>query len=132
MADLASVLDSLVGDDLHALPAGVQLDRLRELARARNRLDAEIARSVRVAIRTPPHVVPRQAVGLPAQLIGIALKRLPSTVGDAITAAIARVFIGDLTRHGLARPEDGLVTRYRSRSALPPAEGITNTSPSGL
>ena len=77
------------------------------------------ARSVRVAIRTPPHVVPRQAVGLPAQLIGIALKRLPSTVGDAITAAIARVFIGDLTRHGVARPEDGLVTRYRSRSALP-------------
>ena len=63
--------------------------------------------------------MPRQAVGLPAQLIGIALKRLPSTVGDAITAAIARVFIGDLTRHGLARPEDGLVTRYRSRSALP-------------
>ena len=77
------------------------------------------ARSVRVAIRTPPHVVPRQAVGLPAQLIGVALKSLPTAAGDAITAAIARVFIGDLTRYGLARAEDGLVTRYRSRSALP-------------
>ena len=77
------------------------------------------ARSVRVAVRTPPHVVPRQALGLPAQAVGIALERLPSGVGDAVTDAISRVFIGDLTGSGLARPDDGLVTRYRHRGSLP-------------
>jgi cation diffusion facilitator CzcD-associated flavoprotein CzcO len=77
------------------------------------------ARTIRVAIRTPPHVVPRQALGLPAQVVGIALARLPATVGDVITRLIARMFIGDLTRHGLARPHDGLVSRHRRRRAVP-------------
>ena len=45
------------------------------------------ARSVRVSIRTPPHIVPRQALGLPAQVVGIGLKRLPAAIGDAVTAA---------------------------------------------
>ena len=55
MGQLAAALDALADHDLHdlhALPAGVQLDRLRELTQVRNRLDAEIARSVRVAETT--------------------------------------------------------------------------------
>ncbi len=52
MGELASALDALAAEDLHALPAGAQLDRLRELAQIRNRLDAELARSVRVAETT--------------------------------------------------------------------------------
>src|SRR5215211_9131052 len=57
MADLASALDALAAEDLHALPAGVQLERLRELTQLRNRLDAEIARSVRHAelAQAPEH-----------------------------------------------------------------------------
>jgi cation diffusion facilitator CzcD-associated flavoprotein CzcO len=77
------------------------------------------ARSVSVAIRTPPHVVPRQALGLPAQVVGIALTHLPAAAGDAITRLIARVFIGDLAGYGIARPDDGLVSRHRSRRAVP-------------
>jgi hypothetical protein len=52
MVELASALDALAAHDLHALPAGAQLDRIRKLAQARNRLDAELARSVRVAEAT--------------------------------------------------------------------------------
>jgi hypothetical protein len=49
VGELASALDALAADDLHALPAGAQLDRIRELVLTRNRLDAELARSIRVA-----------------------------------------------------------------------------------
>ena len=52
MAELATALDALAAQDLHALPAGVQLASLAELATLRNRLDAEIARRVRVAETT--------------------------------------------------------------------------------
>ena len=57
MGELGSALDALATEDLHALPAGAQLDRIRGLLRARNRLDAEIVRRVRVAETTqaPEH-----------------------------------------------------------------------------
>jgi putative flavoprotein involved in K+ transport len=77
------------------------------------------ARSVRVAIRTSPHVVPRQALGVPAQVVGVALTNMPTAAGDAITRLLAKVFIGDLTRYGLTRPDDGVVSRYRGRRAVP-------------
>jgi len=44
-----SALDALAADDLHALSAGAQLDRTTELIRAANRIQAELARTVRVA-----------------------------------------------------------------------------------
>ena len=49
MGELESALDGLAADDLHALSAGEQLDRTAELVRARNRIDAELARTVRIA-----------------------------------------------------------------------------------
>lgn len=77
------------------------------------------AGSVALAVRTPPHVVPRQALGLPAQVVGAALERLPTAAGDAITTAISRLFVGDLRRHGLPRAADGVVSRSRARGAVP-------------
>jgi hypothetical protein len=49
MSELESALDVLAADDLPALSAGEQLDRTALLVRARNRIDAELARTVRVA-----------------------------------------------------------------------------------
>jgi hypothetical protein len=49
VGELDSALDALAADDLHALCAGEQLDRTAELVRARNRIDAELARTVRIA-----------------------------------------------------------------------------------
>jgi len=52
-----SALDALAAEDLHVLPAAVQLARTAELVRARNRIDAELARTVRIADLTqaPEH-----------------------------------------------------------------------------
>ena len=57
MGELASALDALAGEDLFALPAPALLDRTRELVAARNRIDAELARTVRRAelAQAPEH-----------------------------------------------------------------------------
>ncbi|RBY80820.1 endonuclease [Geodermatophilus sp. TF02-6] len=49
MGELSSGLDALVTDDLHALGDGELLERTAELVRLRNRIDAELARTVRAA-----------------------------------------------------------------------------------
>jgi len=46
---LSSALNALADDDLHALDDGALLDRTAALVRERNRLDAELARTVRAA-----------------------------------------------------------------------------------
>jgi hypothetical protein len=57
VGELQSALDSLATEDLHAMGAGGLLYRTAELVRARNRIDAELARTVRVADLTqaPEH-----------------------------------------------------------------------------
>ena len=49
MGELESALDSLTTDDLHAMASAALLDRTAELVRARNRIDSELARTVRIA-----------------------------------------------------------------------------------
>jgi hypothetical protein len=49
MGEFASALDDFLAADLHAMVAPQLLDRTAELVRARNRIDAELARTVRVA-----------------------------------------------------------------------------------
>jgi hypothetical protein len=55
--ELQSALDALAADDLHVMVAPRLLDRTAELVRARNRIDAELARTVRVAdcAQAPEH-----------------------------------------------------------------------------
>ena len=57
MGELQSALDALAADDLHAMAAPRLLDRTADLVRARNRIDAELARTVRVAdcAQAPEH-----------------------------------------------------------------------------
>ncbi len=57
MGELASALEALAAGDLHALAAPQLLDRTAELVRARNRIDAELARTVRRAdlAQAPEH-----------------------------------------------------------------------------
>src|SRR3954454_10035852 len=57
VSELQSALDALAVDDLHALSAGEQLDRTAMLVRARGRIDAGLARTVRVGdlMQAPEH-----------------------------------------------------------------------------
>src|SRR4051812_44025488 len=49
MSELRSALDAIAADDVHSLAPRQQLDRIAEILEARNRLDAQLARSVRAA-----------------------------------------------------------------------------------
>jgi putative flavoprotein involved in K+ transport len=69
------------------------------------------ASRVRLSIRRPPNVVQRTVAGVvPAQVVSIALARLPLRVADALARATARVTVGDLRRFGLPAPDRGIYT----------------------
>jgi len=77
------------------------------------------AASVRLAIRTPPHIVRRATAGWPAQMNGVLLGRLPERAFNAMAATMARLEIPDLRPYGIARPADGLKTRLRTQRYVP-------------
>jgi hypothetical protein len=57
VGELASALDALAADDLYACTAPQLLDRAKQLVLARNRIDAELARTTRRAelVQAPEH-----------------------------------------------------------------------------
>ena len=73
---------------------------------------------VRLAIRTPPHILRRSTLGWPAQRNGILCRRLPARLVDPLAAQLGRISVPDLGPYGLPRPETGLYTRVRD-GAIP-------------
>ena len=77
------------------------------------------AARVRLSARTPPNIVPRDAAGLPGQLVGVAVRRLPPRLADLAIRFSQRIFVGDLARYGLPMPDDGVYTRLLRDGGLP-------------
>ena len=77
------------------------------------------ASRVRLAVRTPPQIARRDRAGVPAQVLGLALGRLPARVGDALGLALRRLSIPDLTEFGLPRPTVGPATTFRATKQIP-------------
>ncbi|MEN3270680.1 NAD(P)/FAD-dependent oxidoreductase [Pseudonocardia sp.] len=74
---------------------------------------------VRLAVRTPPHIVRRDVAGWPSQLTGILMRHLPATVVDRAANWQARLSMPDLTPYGMPRPQDGLYTRILTHRVVP-------------
>jgi len=77
------------------------------------------ATRTRLAVRTPPQIVRRATAGIPAQLIGIAIKRMPPGWVDPISKAQRRLSIPDLAAQGLPRPEVGIRTTFIATGTTP-------------
>jgi putative flavoprotein involved in K+ transport len=77
------------------------------------------AASVRVSIRTPPHIVFRQQNGIANPMLGVAFRHLPPRVFDPIAARMRQLAVGDLTEYGLPTPTDGLYERVLRDDAIP-------------
>ena len=75
--------------------------------------------TVSLVVRTPPHIVPREPFGIPADIVGIALRRLPVSVGDRMVDIAARPTIAALRRCGLHAPTEGAMSRHRRDGAEP-------------
>jgi cation diffusion facilitator CzcD-associated flavoprotein CzcO len=77
------------------------------------------AGKVRLAVRTPPHIVLRASAWGPNDLLAAALQRLPARIADSIDAFIRRKTIGDLAPYGLDLPEDGTFSAFKRDGAQP-------------
>ncbi|MHB8471171.1 MAG: NAD(P)/FAD-dependent oxidoreductase, partial [Gaiellaceae bacterium] len=73
----------------------------------------------RLSVRTPPQIIRRATVGIPAQLIGIAIRRMPQSWVDPFTKAQRRLAIPDLEPWGLPRPEHGVRTAFITTGTTP-------------
>ncbi len=82
-------------------------------------LSAGVARRVRMAVRTPPHLVPRSAAGIPVDTFSAAFQRLPVPVLDQAAALMRRVWFGDLRRQGLPAPRTGIYSALLTDEQIP-------------
>ena len=77
------------------------------------------AARVRIAIRTPPQIAKRSALGIPTHLVGIALGKLPPRLGGRITSTLRRLTIPDLAHRGLPRPTETLGAQFARTGTIP-------------
>ncbi|MBV8988910.1 MAG: NAD(P)/FAD-dependent oxidoreductase [Solirubrobacterales bacterium] len=74
---------------------------------------------VRVAIRTQPNIILRQAGPLPGDVPATLMYRLPPHIGDRQTRLIRRLTIGDLSAQGLLPPKEGIMSRVHREGKAP-------------
>jgi putative flavoprotein involved in K+ transport len=74
---------------------------------------------VRLSVRTGPQIARRDRAGVPAQVLGLVLGRLPPRIGDALGLALRRLSIPDLTEFGLPLPTVGPATTFRQTRQIP-------------
>jgi cation diffusion facilitator CzcD-associated flavoprotein CzcO len=74
---------------------------------------------VRVAIRTQPNIILRQAGPLPGDAPATLMYRLPPQIGDRQTRLIRRLTIGDLSAYGLVPPREGIMSRSHREGKAP-------------
>jgi putative flavoprotein involved in K+ transport len=80
--------------------------------------DGGVKRS-RLSVRTPPQIVRRATAGVPAQLLGIAIRHVPPHWVDPITKTQRKLSIPDLSAQGLPRPEHGVRTSFITTGTTP-------------
>jgi cation diffusion facilitator CzcD-associated flavoprotein CzcO len=74
------------------------------------------ARSVRLAIRTPPNILIRSPIG---PVFALALMRVRPQRADRVVNFVRSKEVGDLTEYGLPVPEEGTFTRLRRLGVAP-------------
>jgi putative flavoprotein involved in K+ transport len=77
------------------------------------------AASARLSVRTPPQIVRRATAGIPAQVFGMAIRKLPSDWADPVSQAMRRAAIPDLAAQGLPRPELGVRSAFIATGTTP-------------
>jgi putative flavoprotein involved in K+ transport len=74
------------------------------------------AAKVMISVRTPPNILRRDLGGLPSQVVGVLIRRLPVPVVDRISKIVQRLTVGDLTPFGMPDPALGMYTRAKQGS----------------
>ncbi len=74
---------------------------------------------VRLSVRTPPNIIPRQLGPIPTTLLGIANDFLPAPLADPLNSWIQKTTIGDLSPYGLPPAPGGVVAQMRKTDVVP-------------
>ncbi|MDA2892379.1 NAD(P)/FAD-dependent oxidoreductase [Mycolicibacterium sp. BiH015] len=82
-------------------------------------LSDNVAAHVRMAVRTPPHLVPRSAMGIPVDAFSPVFGMLPVPVLDGAAAVMRRLRFGDLSDAGLPVPSRGIYTALLDDDQIP-------------
>lgn len=104
--------DAYRGQDVLVVGAGNSASEIAvDLARA--------GVAVSMSVRTPPNIVRRDTLGVPSQLLGIALRRVPERVMNPVTRGLRRVSVPDLSAHGLPAPAGDGFTQFLRTKTVP-------------
>jgi cation diffusion facilitator CzcD-associated flavoprotein CzcO len=75
---------------------------------------------VRISIRNGVHIVPRDLFGIPIQLVAmLAAGMLPSAASETLFPRILDLALGDLSKHGIRRPTEGILRRVATSAKIP-------------
>ena len=86
---------------------------------------------VALSVRTPPNIVRRDAFGVPSQVFGVAMKKVPAPLMDPLAAALRRISVPDLSAQGLPRPANPYA-QFRETGTVPILDtGIVDAVRSG-
>jgi indole-3-pyruvate monooxygenase len=80
----------------------------------------EAGATTALVVRSPLWVTPRDVWGLfPSQISSIRLSALPVSVADFLAKGLLRLLVGDLSRYGIDRPEEGPNHMIWTRGRVP-------------
>ncbi|MDX1658404.1 MAG: NAD(P)/FAD-dependent oxidoreductase [Nitriliruptorales bacterium] len=74
---------------------------------------------VRLAVRTPPHVIPLTIGPIPTTLLGISNDYTPAPLADPVNGLLEQITIGDLSEYGMPTPETGIVEQFQETDVVP-------------
>jgi hypothetical protein len=74
---------------------------------------------VRLAVRTPPHIVLRQQGIVYNPSLGLIARHVPPKMFDPVALKMRRMTVGDLSRYGLPDPPEGLLERVGRDDQIP-------------
>jgi len=78
------------------------------------------AAAVALCVRGPLHVVPRDMLGIPAQVNSLrVMQHLPPRVADGISLAMLKLLVGDLSAYGIVRPALGPISQVLFSKKIP-------------
>ena len=73
-----------------------------------------------ISIRGGVHIVPRDLFGLPIQVVAtVATRLLPLKINDALFPVIFDFALGNLTKHGIKRPRQGILEQVVKSGKIP-------------
>ena len=73
-----------------------------------------------ISIRNGVHIIPRDLFGIPIQIVAmLATGVLPSRSSEALFPIILDFALGDLSKYGITRPQEGILRRVVSSARIP-------------